>query len=104
MLEAGHSVEELELHRYRQGSGQPVHVQLRRVESLRLEKDLMSVGRRELHDLVFDRWAVPRAAAADRAAVQRGLLDVPLDDFLHGFAGPRDPARHLPRPLDALVE
>src|SRR5262249_24014197 len=35
---------------------------------------------------------------------ERGLLDVALDDLLHWLPGPRDPARHLARPLHALVE
>src|SRR6266550_3078063 len=103
-LEAGDGVQELELDGYGQGSGEPVHVQLCRVEPLGLEKDLVALGRRELHDLVFDRGTIARPAPADRSAVQRRFLQMLLDDFLHLFAGPRDPARELPRSRHSLME
>src|SRR3989475_3720986 len=103
-LETRDGVQELELHGDGQGSRQAVHVQLGGVEPLRLEEDLVARGRRELHDLVLDRGAIAWPATADRATVQRRLFQVALDDVLHVFAGPCDPARHLTRPLDALVE
>ena len=97
-------MQELELYGDGEGSGEPVDVQLTRVESLGLEEDLVALGGRELHDLVLDRGAVARAAAADRAAIQRRLLEVALNDLLQFLAGPRDPAWHLARPLDPLVD
>ena len=103
-LETGDSVQKLELHGDGEGSGEPVDVQLTRVESLGLEEDLVALGGRELHDLVFDRGAVARAAAADRTAIQRRLLEVALNDRLQFLAGPRDPAWHLARPFDSLVD
>src|SRR3989441_4508786 len=54
--------------------------------------------------LVLDRGTVARPAAADRAAVQRRLVEVAADDVLHGLARPGDPARHLARQVGALVE
>src|SRR5207249_4651280 len=53
---------------------------------------------------VFHGWAIARPATTDDAAVQRRLLQVALDDVLHCFAGPRDPAWDLTRAVDALVE
>src|SRR6267143_610182 len=103
-LETRDGVQDLQLHGDGQGSREAVHVQLGGVEPLRLEEDLVALGRRELHDLVLDRGAIAWPATADRAAVQRRLLQVALDDVLHLFAGPCDPAGHLTRPLDALVE
>src|SRR6185436_11082879 len=103
-LETGDGVQEFELHRDGEGSRQPVHIQLGRVETLGLEEDLMALRVGELDDLVFDRRAVARTAATDRAPVQRRLLDVVLDDFLHLVAGPRNPARDLARALDTLVK
>src|SRR5689334_10960888 len=58
----------------------------------------------KLHDLVFHRRTVARAPTGDGAAVQRGLLDMGLDDLLNRLSRPGNPARHLPRQLDALVE
>ena len=59
---------------------------------------------RELDDLVFDRGAVARSAAADRASVKGRLLEVPANDLLHGLARPCNPARHLTRECHPLVE
>jgi len=103
-LETGDSVQKLELHGDGEGSGEPVDVQLTRVESLGLEEDLVALGGRELHDLVFDRGAVARAAAADRTAIQRRLLQMSLNHVLQVRARPRNPTRHLLRTLDALVK
>src|ERR1051325_4883788 len=64
-LEPGYRVQEFELHGRRQGSGQAVDVQLGRVQSLRLQEDLVSLGVGEFHDLVFHRRAVARPAPAD---------------------------------------
>src|SRR2546430_1637095 len=64
----------------------------------------LPLGVGELHDLVFDRWAVPRASRGDGAAVQRRLLEVPADDVLHFLAAPRDPTRHLTGPLHSLIK
>src|SRR5206468_9426068 len=72
-LETRYGAQELELHRDGQGSGQPVHVQLVRVEPLRFEEHLVPLGIGELHDLVFDRGTIARAPSADRAAIQRRL-------------------------------
>src|SRR6267378_4701272 len=103
-LETRDGVQELQLHGDGQGSREAVHVQLGGIEPLGLEEDLVALGRRELHDLVLDRGAIAWPATADRAAVQRRLLQVALDDVLELFAGPCDPAGHLTRPLDTLVE
>ena len=103
-LEPRDRVQELELHGDGEGSGQPVHVELGRVEALGLEEDLVALRRWELHDLVFDGRAIARPATTDGTAVQRRFLQVSLDDFLHFLAGPCDPAWDLTRPLDALVE
>src|SRR5882672_7396147 len=103
-LETRDGVQELQLHGDGQGSREAVHVQLGGIEPLGLEEDLVALGRRELHDLVLDRGAIAWPATADRTAVQRRLLQVALDDVLDLFAGPCDPAGHLTRPLDTLVE
>jgi len=49
-LEAGDCMQELELDGDREGSGEPVDVQLTRVESLGLQEDLVTLGGWELHD------------------------------------------------------
>src|SRR6267142_1183579 len=103
-LETRDGVQELQLHGDGQGSREAVHVQLGGIEPLGLEEDLVALGRRELHDLVLDRGAIAWPATADRTAVQRRLLQVALDDVLDLFACRCDPAGHLTRPLDTLVE
>ncbi len=103
-LESRHRVEELELHGDGQGSGQAVHVQLGGIEPFGFQEDLMALGLGELDDLILDRRTVARPAPADRAAVQRRLFQVALNDLLHFCAGPGDPARHLARPLRVVVE
>ena len=64
----------------RQRGREPVHVHLVRVQPLRLQEDLVPAASRELDDLVLDGRTVPRAAAADGAAIQRRLLQVTDDD------------------------
>src|SRR2546430_11243945 len=91
-------------HGYGQGSGQPVHIQLVRVQTLGLQEHLVSLGVGKLHDLVLDRRTVARPASADGAAIQRRLLEMGADDRLHFFTGPRDPARQLAWQRRALVE
>src|SRR6266850_3502870 len=103
-LESGYGVQKLELHGDGEGSRKSVHIQLGRVESFGLEKDLVTLCLGELHDLVLDRRTVARPTTTDRAPVQRRLLQVALDDVLHFLPGPGDPAGDLTRPLDALVE
>src|SRR5258708_4073276 len=104
LLESRHGVQELELHSHGQRRGQPVDVQLGRVESLRLEENLVARRVGELDDLVLDRWTVPRAPPANRATVQRRLLKVALDDSLHFLARPRHPTGHLAGALDSFIE
>src|SRR6266403_2042290 len=103
-LETRNGAQELELHRNGQGSGQPVHVQLVGVEAFGLEEHLVALGVGELHDLVFDGWAIPRTASADRSSVQSGFLQVRADDLLHFFTSPRDPARHLTWQLGVVIK
>ena len=58
VLQPWHRGEEFALYVRRQGRRQAVHVQFRRLETFRLEEDLVTRGIRELHDLVLDRRAV----------------------------------------------
>src|SRR2546430_978857 len=73
-LESRHGVHELDLHPDGQGSGQPVHVELRRIQPFRLKEHLVAFRVREFHDFILDRRAVARTPPADRPAVQRRLL------------------------------
>src|SRR2546429_4013783 len=75
-----------------------------RVQTLGLEEHLVPLGVWELPDLVLDRRAVARPAPADRAPIQRRLLEMGADDLFHFIASPRDTARNLARQRRALVE
>ena len=74
---------------------QSVHVQLRRVVSFRLEKELMAFRRRELDDLVLDGRAVARPPRADRPAVHGRLPMLSWMICFPGLAEKGDPAWQL---------
>ncbi len=96
LLQARDRPEQLELDLGRQAGRDAVHVQLVRLQALRLQEHLMPLRLGELHDLVLDRRAVPRSPRADRPAVQRRFRQVPLDDLPYRRPRPREPAG-LPR-------
>ena len=48
--------------------------------ALRLEEYLMAVAFAELHDLIFDRWAVTRPAAGDLAGIHGRAGEIGADD------------------------
>src|SRR5207244_6915562 len=85
-------------------SEQPSPVQLVGVEAFGFEEHLVALGVGELHDLVFDGWAIPRPSSADRPAVQGRFPEMRADDLLHFFPRPRDPAGQLTRQLDVMIE
>jgi len=74
-LESRNGVQELQLDGDGQGSGQPIHVQLGRVQTLGLKENLVTLRLRELDDFILDGRAVARSAPADGPAVQRRLLE-----------------------------
>ena len=65
VLETRERVHEVRLHLPRQAHREAVDVDLRRVESLRLEKDLVTLLVRKADDLVLERRAVARTDPAE---------------------------------------
>src|SRR4029078_6289697 len=65
--------------------------------ALRRKEQLGTLGVRELDDFVLDRWAVPRPARVDGAAVHCRPADVLGDDRLPFSLEEGDPAKKLRR-------
>src|SRR5262249_33389173 len=99
--EPGDRGEQLSLHLFWQRRRDSVGVDRRIVESLRLEKNLMSVALAEADDLVLDRGAIARPAALDLARIHRRAVDIGLDDRGRRPCGSRDSAANL-RVFDVL--
>ena len=72
-------------------------------ETFRLEEDLVAVAPRKPHDLVFDRRAIPRTDAFDRARIHRRTVEPGTDDLVGARVGMRDPAGNLPRMRSRLA-
>jgi hypothetical protein len=49
----------------------------------------------EPDDFIFDRWAIPRPAALDSAAVERRSIERAADDLVRALVGVRDVTREL---------
>ena len=92
VLEAGNPGQELALYLGRQRGRQPVYVELARLSTLRLEKDLVRLRVRELQDLVLDRGAVSRAPPGDGPAIHGRPLQVLGHHRLHLRPGADQPA------------
>ena len=84
-----------QLHVNRHGGGHAVHVDLVRVQALRLEKKLMLQFIGEFDDLVFDAGAVARPDALDLAGVHRRAMHVLANDAMRLFRGEGDVTGHL---------
>src|SRR4029077_874527 len=97
ILEALYRPENIQLNAGGQRRRHAVYVQLRGIVPFRLEKKLMALARRKLHELVLDRRTIARAARRDRPAIHRRLPDVVCDDLLTGLLEVRDPAGQLRR-------
>src|SRR5439155_10150024 len=65
ILEPWQRVHEIALHVARQRHRKPVDVNLARLDTLRLQKDLMALLLGEPHNLVLERRAIARADAAN---------------------------------------
>src|SRR5690606_2550339 len=95
LLQAGHAAQHLQLHGSGQRGGKPVYVQLRSIESLGCEEELVLWRVGKANDRVLHRRAVARSPRADGATVHRRLADVLRDNLLARGTQMRDPARTL---------
>ena len=80
VLQAGHGVQHLNLNFLRQGGGEPLNVQLLRVQPHGLNKQLVPGLVGEPHHLRLDRRAVPWADPLDDAAVNGAAIQILPDD------------------------
>ena len=102
LLAALHRADELELDVERQRRGDPVGIDLARLQALGLEEDLMVLALREADHLVLDGGAVPRPHPFDDAGEQRRAVEAGADDLVRARVGLGDPARHLARVQRAI--
>ena len=66
-----------------------------RISSFRLEHDLVTVFVLKLHDLVFNRRAIPRPNTLNLATVERRTVHVTADDGMYSLIRIRDVATNL---------
>ncbi len=87
VLQSGNGVQHLHLHILRQGGGKALNIQFLRVQTHRLDEELMPglVGKAD--DLRLDGRAVPGADAGDGAVVQRGAIQIVPDDGVGAVVG-----------------
>ena len=97
MLEARNRRHERALRLLGQRGRNPVRIDGRIVDALRLEKNLMAVAIGEADHLVLDRRTIARAAPGDRARIDGGAMRVGLDDAVGLGGGAGDVARKLRR-------
>ncbi|AUW45057.1 hypothetical protein CUJ84_Chr004755 [Rhizobium leguminosarum] len=79
----------------RQRGGNPVRIDRVIVQSLRLEKDLMSIPLSKFHQLVFDRRAITRPDALDLPGIHCRAHNVVDNDAVGRFGRPGHPAFDL---------
>ena len=95
VLETRYRLEEGELHIHRHARAHALHVDLIRVQSFRLEEELVAVLVGEAQDLRLNGWAVARADALDDAVGHRRAVHVVAQDLVGRLIRVRQPARHL---------
>src|SRR5215471_10472800 len=91
-FETFHAAQDLALDIDREAGRHPIHIDLVRIDALRLENDLVAVFILEFDDLVFDRGAVSRTDALNLAAEERRAVHVITDDRMNSFVRMRDVA------------
>ena len=87
VLEPRQRVQHLDLHILRQGGGEALNVELFRVQTHRLDEQLVARLVGEGHDLRLDGRAVARADALDHAGVDRAAVEVRADDGVRALVG-----------------
>ena len=87
VLEPRQCVQHLDLHILRQGGGEALNIELFRVQTHRLDEQLVPRLIGEGHDLRLDGRAVARADALDHAGVDRAAVEVRADDGMRALVG-----------------
>src|SRR6185503_3156533 len=103
ILQTGNGRDQRVLHVFGQRGRDAVRIDGGVVETLRLQKNLMAVALAELHDLVFDRRTIARAARGDLSGIHRRAMYVGADDVVRRRDRTRDAALNL-RIVDARGE
>ena len=94
-LQAGDAAQHGHLHVQGQAGGNAVGIDLRAVQALGLQKNLMPFPLGKAGHLVLNGGAVTRAYALDHAGEQRRAVEAAADDFVGAAAGPGDMAGNL---------
>src|SRR5207253_2566829 len=85
LAQARQGMHELELHVAWKTRRKSVHVDLARMDPLRLEKNLMALLVGKPDDLVFQRRTVPRTDAANLAVIKRRAIDIRTYQIAHAI-------------------
>ena len=81
IFESGDGAQGFELDVFGQARAESIHIDFECVPTFGLKKDLVPVFVGEADDLVFDGWAIARAAALDAPGEQRGLVQPAAQDI-----------------------
>ena len=103
IFKAWKRVHEIRLHISRQAHRKPVHINLARADSFRLQENLMALLVGETNDLVFERRAIPRTDAPNLAVEQRRARDVRANEIANAIVGMKEMAIDL-RAIDGRRE
>ena len=95
VLTADDGLHQLDLDIEWQGGGEAIDVDFIGANALRFEEDLVALLICEPHNLVFDRRAVSWSNALDNPGVERGLVQIGLDDVGRCLGGISDVAWQL---------
>ena len=101
-LQTGNRAQISELARFGQARGKPVGIDFLRVQSGRLQKDLVPLLVGKLDDFILDGGAIPGPNTLDRAAIHGRKMEIVPDHLMGSGVGVGDKARDL-RQLDAAI-
>src|SRR3989338_2951140 len=87
ILQAFYGMEHLKLDIHRQAGGYPVRIILNSIQTLRLQKYLMTFPVREFHYLVLNGRAIAHPGGLDLSGIKRGAVKPRTDDFVGLFVG-----------------
>ncbi len=104
VFQSGDRAHDLQLHVERQGSGNPVRIELVGIQAFGLDEHLVAGLVGETVDLVLDRRAVARPHAFDHAGIHRRTVEIGEDDLVGPLVGMRDMAIDLARMLFAAAQ
>ena len=102
MLQSRYCMNHRILHIFRQRRRHTTHIHLICKFTLRLNKQLMAVFVRELHDLILNRRTVSRSGSLNKSREERRTVNIILDNLMCFLVRISQPAGNL-IPLDIFL-